>query len=362
MIAETDEGRILSADPRADERELENTVRPRRMKEYLGQRQVKERIEISVAAAVRREEAMDHTLLYGPPGLGKTTLAQVIARELGVGLRHTSGPVLERPGDLAALLTNLKARDVLFIDEVHRLNPVVQELLYPAMEDFRLDIVIGEGPAAHTMRLKLKPFTLVGATTRAGLLSSPLRDRFGIQERLELYSKDELRRIVLRAAQIIGISCTPNGAAEIAARARGTPRVANRLLRRARDFAEVRAEGSVNRSAAVAAMELYNVHDNGLDRMDRRLLGVLIERFGGGPAGVEALAAGIGEDRGTIEDVYEPFLVRAGFVLRTPRGRVAGPAAYAALGLTRPGRQGDNPQLEGLDNGGEMHAEGETRK
>ena len=349
MRAKADGDRILSAEPRADERDLENTVRPQRMSEYLGQRQVKERIQISVAAAAKRGDAMDHTLLYGPPGLGKTTLAQVIARELAVGMRHTSGPVLERPGDLAALLTNLKARDVLFIDEVHRLNPVVQELLYPAMEDFRLDIVIGEGPAAHTMRLKLKPFTLVGATTRAGLLSSPLRDRFGIQERLELYSKEELQRIVLRAAGIMGISCTPKGAAEIAGRARGTPRVANRLLRRARDYAEVRAEGSVDGGTAAAAMQLYKVHANGLDRMDRRLLGVLIERFNGGPAGVEALAAGIGEDRGTIEDVYEPFLVRAGFVLRTPRGRVAGPAAYAALGLKGPGSQGHNPQLEGLE-------------
>ncbi len=348
MSAKPDGERVLSAEPRSDERELENTVRPRRMQEYLGQRQVKERIQISVAAAARRDEAMDHTLLYGPPGLGKTTLAQVIARELGVGLRHTSGPVLERPGDLAALLTNLKARDVLFIDEIHRLNPVVQELLYPAMEDFRLDIVIGEGPAAHTMRLKLKPFTLVGATTRAGLLSSPLRDRFGIQERLELYSRDDLQRIVRRAAGIMGVSCTSKGAAEIAGRARGTPRVANRLLRRARDYAEVRADSCVNGDTAAAAMELYNVHANGLDRMDRRLLGVLIERFHGGPAGVEALAAGIGEDRGTIEDVYEPFLVRAGYVLRTPRGRVAGPAAYAALGLKNPVKRGDNPQLEGL--------------
>ena len=341
--------RILSSEPRADEQDVENSVRPQRMSEFLGQRQVKERIEISVAAAGKRGEAMDHTLLYGPPGLGKTTLAQVISRELGVGLRHTSGPVLERPGDLAALLTNLSARDVLFVDEVHRLNPVVQELLYPAMEDFRLDIVIGEGPSAHTMRLKLKPFTLVGATTRAGLLSSPLRDRFGIQERLELYSKEELQRIVLRSSGIMGIPCTPQGAVEIASRARGTPRVANRLLRRARDYAEVRVDGQVSGETAAAAMELYKVHANGLDRMDRRLLGVLIERFGGGPAGVEALAAGIGEDRGTIEDVYEPFLVRAGFVLRTPRGRVAGPAAYSALGLKRPGKQGDNPQLEGLD-------------
>lgn len=341
--------RILSGELRSDEREVENSVRPRRMSEFLGQRQVKERIGISVTAAGNRGEAMDHTLLYGPPGLGKTTLAQVIAQELGVGLRHTSGPVLERPGDLAALLTNLKARDVLFVDEVHRLNPVVQELLYPAMEDFRLDIVIGEGPAAHTMRLKLKPFTLVGATTRAGLLSSPLRDRFGIQERLELYSKEELERIVRRSAGIMDIPCTRKGALEIAGRARGTPRVANRLLRRARDYAEVRSDGRISGSTASAAMKLYNVHANGLDRMDRRLLGVLIERFNGGPTGVEALAAGIGEDRGTIEDVYEPFLVRAGFVLRTPRGRVAGPAAYAALGLKGPENRGDNPPLEGLD-------------
>ncbi len=344
-----DKEQILSAQPRADEKAVENSVRPQRMSEFLGQKQVKERIQISVTAASRRGEAMDHTLLYGPPGLGKTTLAQVIARELGVSLRHTSGPVLERPGDLAALLTQLSAKDVLFVDEIHRLNPVVQELLYPAMEDFRLDIVIGEGPAAHTMRLELKPFTLVGATTRAGLLSSPLRDRFGIQERLELYSKEELQRIVLRSAGIMDIPCTGNGAAELAGRARGTPRVANRLLRRARDYAEVRADGSVSGETAAAAMKLYNVHANGLDRMDRRLLGVLVERFNGGPAGVGALAAAIGEDRGTIEDVYEPFLVRAGFVLRTARGRVAGPAAYSALGLKKPGSRGDNPLLEGLE-------------
>ena len=336
MSETKDNERILSAQPRADENEVENTVRPQRMSEFLGQQQVKERIQISVAAAAKRGEAMDHTLLYGPPGLGKTTLAQVVARELGVGLRHTSGPVLERPGDLAALLTQLSPKDVLFVDEVHRLNPVVQELLYPAMEDFRLDIVIGEGPAAHTMRLELKPFTLVGATTRAGLLSSPMRDRFGIQERLELYSREELQRIVLRSAGIMDIPCTSEGASELAGRARGTPRVANRLLRRARDYAEIRADGSVSGKTAAAAMELYNVHANGLDRMDRRLLGVLIERFNGGPAGVGALAAAIGEDRGTIEDVYEPFLVRAGFVLRTARGRMAGPAAYSALGLKGP--------------------------
>ena len=349
MSDTTDSERILSTQPRPDEQEVENTVRPQRMSEFLGQRQVKERIQISVAAAAKRGEAMDHTLLYGPPGLGKTTLAQVVARELGVGLRHTSGPVLERPGDLAALLTQLRPKDVLFVDEVHRLNPVVQELLYPAMEDFRLDIVIGEGPAAHTMRLELKPFTLVGATTRAGLLSSPMRDRFGIQERLELYSKEELQRIVRRSAGIMGIPCTSRGASELAGRARGTPRVANRLLRRARDYAEIRADGSVSGKTAAAAMELYNVHANGLDRMDRRLLGVLIERFNGGPAGVEALAAAIGEDRGTIEDVYEPFLVRAGFVLRTARGRMAGPAAYSALGLKGPGIRGENPPLEGLE-------------
>ena len=328
--------RVLSGAAQEDDRRVEETVRPRRMREFTGQAAAKERLNISIAAALKRDEALDHTLFHGPPGLGKTTLAQVTARELEVSLRQTAGPALERSGDLVAVLTTLKRRDVLFIDEIHRLKPVVQETLYSAMEDYRVDIVLGEGPGAHTMRLAIKPFTLIGATTRAGLLAGPLRDRFGIQERLELYSDEELTAIVERSAGILQSPCTPSGATAIATRARGTPRVANRLLRRVRDYAEVREDGRIKCRTAERALAMYNVHENGLDDMDRRVLKVLIERFGGGPAGIEAIAAGLGEDRGTLEDVYEPFLLRAGYLLRTPRGRVAGPAAYIALGLKAP--------------------------
>ena len=342
------DARLVSADPEGGERTLEADIRPRRLAEYVGQAEAREQLEIFIQAARRRAEALDHVLVFGPPGLGKTTLAHIIANELDVNLHHTAGPVLEKPGDLAALLTNLEPRDVLFVDEIHRLSPVVEEILYPAMEDFQLDIVIGEGPAARSIKLDLAPFTLVGATTRAGLLTSPLRDRFGVVLRLEFYTVAELTRIVTRAARILGVPIEPEGAGEIARRARGTPRIANRLLRRVRDFAEVRAAGRITGEVARQALDLLKVDANGFDHMDRVLLLTVMEKFGGGPVGLDNLAAAIGEERGTIEDVIEPYLIQQGFLMRTPRGRVATANAYRHFGL-RPPRggeaQGEIPDL-----------------
>ncbi|CAG0943099.1 Holliday junction ATP-dependent DNA helicase RuvB [Gammaproteobacteria bacterium] len=328
--------RIVAAAGRGEEEAYERAIRPRTLADYIGQASVKRQMQIFVQAARQRAEALDHVLIFGPPGLGKTTLAHIVANELGVNLRHTSGPVLERPGDLAALLTNLEARDVLFVDEIHRLSPVVEEVLYPAMEDFQLDIMIGEGPAARSIKLDLPPFTLVGATTRAGLLTSPLRDRFGIVQRLEFYTEDELHDIVSRAAHILGVAIDAGGARLIAARARGTPRIANRLLRRARDYAEVKGSGRVDEATARAAMDMLEVDPNGFDTMDRRLLLTIIENFGGGPVGIESLAAAVSEERGTIEDVLEPFLIQRGFLMRTPRGRMATARAYQHFGLPVP--------------------------
>lgn len=314
----------------------DRTLRPKRLSDYVGQPAVKEQMSIFVNAARGRGEALDHTLIFGPPGLGKTTLAHILAAEMEVNLRLTSGPVLEKAGDLAALLTNLEPRDVLFVDEIHRLSPVIEEVLYPALEDYQLDIMIGEGPAARSIRLELPPFTLVGATTRAGALTSPLRDRFGIVQRLEFYEVDDLMMIVGRSAHILGIPIKSNGAAEIARRSRGTPRIANRLLRRARDYAEVCGEGVITREVADAAMKMLGVDGSGLDGMDRRLLEALIQRFDGGPTGIDSMAAAIGEARETIEDVIEPFLVQQGYLIRTPRGRMAGALAYQWCGLAAP--------------------------
>ncbi|MDH4382898.1 MAG: Holliday junction branch migration DNA helicase RuvB [Gammaproteobacteria bacterium] len=328
--------RLISATPSADEVALDGQIRPRRLADYVGQPVVREQMEIFIGAARKRAEALDHVLIFGPPGLGKTTLANILANEMQVNLRQTSGPVLERPGDLAALLTNLEPRDVLFIDEIHRLSPVVEEILYPAMEDFQLDIMIGEGPAARAIKLDLPPFTLVGATTRAGLLTSPLRDRFGIVQRLEFYSVEDLAHIVGRAAGILGVAIDPEGAREIATRARGTPRIANRLLRRARDFAEVKADGRLTGEVASRALDLLSVDANGFDTMDRRLLLTIMQKFDGGPVGVDSLAAAIGEERGTIEDVVEPFLIQQGYMLRTARGRMATRSAWIHFGLTPP--------------------------
>jgi Holliday junction DNA helicase RuvB len=330
------EPRVIAATPISDEESYERAIRPRHLTDYIGQVAVKRQMQIFVQAARQRGEALDHVLIFGPPGLGKTTLAHIIANELNVNLRHTSGPVLERPGDLAALLTNLEARDVLFVDEIHRLSPIVEEVLYPALEDFQLDIMIGEGPAARSIKLDLPPFTLVGATTRAGLLTSPLRDRFGIVQRLEFYNHDELHEIVRRSARILGVVIDDAGARLIAMRARGTPRIANRLLRRVRDFAQVEGTGRVDEATAIAAMTMLEVDLNGFDQMDRRLLLAIIEQFGGGPVGIESLAAAVGEERGTIEDVLEPFLIQQGFLTRTQRGRVATPRAYQHFGLPAP--------------------------
>jgi Holliday junction DNA helicase RuvB len=332
------ETRVISASANHDDDALEATIRPKKLAEYLGQQTVREQLSIYIEAARRRGEALDHVLIFGPPGLGKTTLSHVIANELGVSLRATSGPVIERAGDLAALLTNLQPRDVLFVDEIHRLSPIVEEILYPAMEDQQIDIMIGEGPAARSIKLDLPPFTLVGATTRAGLLTSPLRDRFGIVQRLEFYTPDELAAIVRRSARILGIACADDGAREIANRARGTPRIANRLLRRVRDFAQVKADGHITANVAIAALEMLKVDAEGFDALDRRLLSLIIDHFDGGPVGVESLAAALSEERGTIEDVLEPFLIQQGFLMRTARGRMVTGKAYRHLGLKAPRR------------------------
>lgn len=328
--------RLIDSQARADEPRIDRALRPTGLAEYIGQVEVREQLDIFVSAARARGEALDHVLIFGPPGLGKTTLAQVVANEMGVGFRQTSGPVLERPGDLAALLTNLEPNDVLFIDEIHRLSPVVEEVLYPALEDYQIDIVIGEGPAARSIKLDLPSFTLVGATTRAGALTSPLRDRFGIVQRLEFYSRAELNDIVTRSARILDVVIQGEGADEIARRARGTPRVVNRLLRRVRDYAQVRSDGRIDGRVAAAAMDMLRVDDNGFDMMDRKLLAALIETFEGGPVGVDSLAAAIGEARETIEDVIEPYLIQQGFMMRTPRGRVATAASYRHYGLPVP--------------------------
>ena len=330
--------RVISPEGRGDEEALDRAIRPKLLADFVGQRPVKEQLEIFIRAARDRGEALDHVLVFGPPGLGKTSLANILAAELGVSLRQTSGPVLERPGDLAALLTNLQPRDVLFIDEIHRLSPIVEEVLYPAMEDYQLDIMIGEGPAARSIKLSLPPFTLVGATTRAGLLTSPLRDRFGIVQRLEFYDARDLASIVRRSAGILGVPLADDGAEALAQRSRGTPRIANRLLRRARDYAQVKGDGTITGALAVAALDLLEVDPAGFDTLDRKLLLTLIDKFEGGPVGIDSLAAAIGEERGTLEDVIEPYLIQQGFLLRTARGRMVTRAAYQHFGLTPPAR------------------------
>ena len=333
--------RVVSAAPASpNEEAIERALRPKGLADYVGQAKAREQLEIFIGAARKRAEAMDHVLLFGPPGLGKTTLSHIIAHELGVHLRSTSGPVLEKPKDLAAILTGLERHDVLFIDEIHRLSPVIEEILYPALEDYQIDILIGEGPAARSIKLELQPFTLVGATTRAGMLTNPLRDRFGIVARLEFYSADELAQIVRRSAGLLNVAADDEGAFEIARRSRGTPRIANRLLRRVRDYAEVKGDGRIGRAAAQAALAMLDVDASGLDLMDRKLLEAVIHRFDGGPVGLDNVAAAIGEEPGTIEDVIEPYLIQQGYLQRTPRGRVATQAAYRHLGLLPPAAVG----------------------
>ncbi len=332
-----EEDRLVSPALSTHESSLDRAVRPLYLKDYVGQADVREQMDIFINATRSRKEALDHTLIFGPPGLGKTTLANIIANELGVAIKTTSGPVLEKAGDLAALLTNLESHDVLFIDEIHRLSPAIEEILYPAMEDYQLDIMIGEGPAARSIKLDLPPFTLVGATTRAGLLTSPLRDRFGIIQRLEFYSVAELSTIVTRSAGIMGCEIDAEGATEIARRSRGTPRIANRLLRRVRDYSEVRSDGRISEDASARALDMLSIDKNGFDHMDRRLLLAMIEKFDGGPVGVDSLAAAISEERDTIEDVLEPYLIQQGFMMRTPRGRMVTRHAYLHFGLPSPG-------------------------
>jgi holliday junction DNA helicase RuvB len=330
--------RLITTARTDDEAQYEAGLRPRTLDEYIGQDRLRENLHVAIVAARQRGEALDHVLLYGPPGLGKTTLAHVIANELGVAVRPTAGPVIERPGDLAAMLSNLQAREALFIDEVHRMTPAIEEILYPAMEDYELDIIIGEGPGARSVKIPLQRFTLIGATTRTGLLTSPLRARFGIVLRLDFYTEADIREIVLRSARILGVPIEPDAAGEIAGRSRGTPRVANRLLRRVRDYAQVRADGRITRDVADRALELLQVDRHGFDEVDRRLLLTIIEKFSGGPVGLGSLAAALSEERDAIEDIYEPFLIQVGFLERTPRGRVATPRAYEYFGLTGPGK------------------------